>query len=297
MDTKKQNKEHPKSCIIANPIYDVVFEKFMESKRIAKFFFSTILEQKVVSVDRYLQRFTLKKGDKFDLMEYGYFVYTMCFIVTILTEEGTREKIPIEVMKSWDEEDLGQLSYYFEKQYEKVDKINEIDLVLPVTTIYFLGFNLQGIENPCVHKEQKNKYIGMDDKEQITIKNHFIDNLPDNSYIIQPKKIINDHDETQLDKLFRFFKQDHFVQKTSQTSKRYTYQSTDKDVLFIASFLQKMFVDPQKREEIESEEENLQMINFLFKRRYGVQQSGSKRESKIIKELKLQLEEILRQNK
>ena len=44
--------------IIANPIYDVVFKRLMENERVAKFFISTMLGQKVESVQLKPQEFT-----------------------------------------------------------------------------------------------------------------------------------------------------------------------------------------------------------------------------------------------
>ena len=44
--------------IIANPIYDVVFKRLMENDRVAKFFISTLLGQKVESLELKPQEFT-----------------------------------------------------------------------------------------------------------------------------------------------------------------------------------------------------------------------------------------------
>jgi hypothetical protein len=51
METKKQNGEGPKSCVIANPIYDTVFKRLMENERIAKFFLSTLLGENIISLN------------------------------------------------------------------------------------------------------------------------------------------------------------------------------------------------------------------------------------------------------
>ena len=44
--------------IIANPIYDTVFKKMMESERVAKFFIGTLLEQDIETVEVQPQEFT-----------------------------------------------------------------------------------------------------------------------------------------------------------------------------------------------------------------------------------------------
>ncbi|MDR2775234.1 MAG: hypothetical protein LBC19_10940 [Tannerella sp.] len=52
METKKQNSEHPKPCVIANPIYDTVF-KALEKK-------GTVIEEQTKTLeeqDRQLAEF------------------------------------------------------------------------------------------------------------------------------------------------------------------------------------------------------------------------------------------------
>ncbi|MDR2765797.1 MAG: hypothetical protein LBB90_12310, partial [Tannerella sp.] len=61
MGTPKQSNKISKSCIIANPIYDVVFKRLMENERIAKFFLGTILDEPVISLEVRPQEFTYRK--------------------------------------------------------------------------------------------------------------------------------------------------------------------------------------------------------------------------------------------
>ncbi|MDR1672674.1 MAG: hypothetical protein LBS09_04330, partial [Bacteroidales bacterium] len=58
MGTKEQNVGQPKSCVIANPIYDTVFKKLMENERIARFFLGTLLGENIISVNAHPQEFT-----------------------------------------------------------------------------------------------------------------------------------------------------------------------------------------------------------------------------------------------
>ncbi|MDR0384840.1 MAG: hypothetical protein LBH60_02035 [Prevotellaceae bacterium] len=64
METKDASKKAGKPFIIANPIYDTVFKRLMENLRIAKFFFSTILNGETTSVN-------------FDKRSYGFRLLTV----------------------------------------------------------------------------------------------------------------------------------------------------------------------------------------------------------------------------
>ena len=39
---------------------------------------------------------------------------------------------------------------YLAEQYKKEDKIDNEKVILPITTIYILGFKLPEIETPCI---------------------------------------------------------------------------------------------------------------------------------------------------
>ncbi|MDR2765356.1 MAG: hypothetical protein LBB90_10050, partial [Tannerella sp.] len=122
MSSQEENEIHPKSCIIANPIYDTVFKKLMENERIAKFFLSTVLEEQVISVDVRPQEFTYRKAEKADPApgDIGYSVFRIDFMATIRTDRGEQKKILIEVQKSHDEDDLIRFRNYLGEQYKKV---------------------------------------------------------------------------------------------------------------------------------------------------------------------------------
>jgi hypothetical protein len=120
METKKTDSEEPKSCVIANPIYDTVFKKLMENGRIAKFFLSTLLDENIISVNAHPQEFTYRK--KASAKEapsdenVGYSIFRIDFMATIETRDGEWKKILIEVQKSWDEADVIRFRNYLAEQ-------------------------------------------------------------------------------------------------------------------------------------------------------------------------------------
>jgi hypothetical protein len=122
-------------------------------------------------------------------------------MATIITATGEKKKILIEVQKSYDEEDLMRFRNYLAEQYKRLDKVNGVEIVLPITTIYIVGFGLEGIQSPCIRVERT--YVDMVYNKPIETKTDFIEKLTHNSYVIQTKKITDERYSTKLDKLLR----------------------------------------------------------------------------------------------
>jgi hypothetical protein len=261
MNTEEENKKQYKPYVIANPIYDTVFKKLMENERIAKFFISTILEEQVISLEICPQEFTYKKI-KNKPNDVGYSIFRIDFMATILTKKGKQRKILIEVQKSWDESDIMRFRNYLGEQYQRKEKINGKYVVLPITTIYILGFNLKEIESACIRV--KRKYEDMLKKKRIKEKSAFIEKLTHDSYVIQTGKITDERCSTKLEKLLSVFEQNHFIKENSEIEKCYPHQQDDEDIQFITSILYEMVADPREREEIEKEAEAMRIIDDLF---------------------------------
>jgi hypothetical protein len=285
----EKNKEHARSCIIANPIYDTVFKKLMENERIAKFFISTLLKENIVSIDVRPQEFTYKnKGEKVS-GNIGYSIFRIDFMATIETKEGNRQKILIEVQKSWDEEDVMRFRNYLAEQYRKVDKIDGEEVVLPITTIYILGGKLAGISSPCIKIERT--YKDMIRETAIDVKSPFVEKLTHDSFVIQAQRIVDDRYATKLNELLSLFEQAHFLEEDSEISKQYVYKSDDEDIHFITTVLHEMVADPQEREEIEKEEEALRTIDALFGKTGRKQKKIIEKQAKALEEQAKALEE------
>jgi hypothetical protein len=291
MGTQKRSRVYPKTCIIANPIYDTVFKKLMENERIAKFFLSTVLEQQVASVDVRPQEFTYKKAKKIKPApnDIGYSIFRIDFMATIQTEQGAQKKILIEVQKSHDEEDLMRFRNYLAEQYKKLDKVDGVSTVLPITTIYILGCDLAGVTSPCVKVERT--YVDMIDKKPIEVKAPFIEKLTHDSYVIQAGRITDKRYSTKLEMLLSLFEQNHFVNSKSKIGKQYSHPSDDEDIQFITSLLHEIIADPKEREEIEKEEEAMRIIEELYGRKNREQKQIIEEQAKALKEKDKVLEE------
>ena len=98
--------------IIANPIYDTVFKRLMENKRIARFFIETIIEEKVEDIAIVPQEYTYlakvknkkeeNKAENVDTKE-EWEVLSLIrfdFVATIRNPDGENKKVLIEIQKS-----------------------------------------------------------------------------------------------------------------------------------------------------------------------------------------------------
>ena len=74
--------------------------------------------------------------------------------------------------------------------------------MLPITTIYILGFNLSNLESACVHVARE--YRDMIDGQPLTTKSNFIEKLTHDSFVVQVNRIAGRF-RTPLDKLLSVF--------------------------------------------------------------------------------------------
>jgi hypothetical protein len=265
--------------IIANPIYDVGFKRLMENEKVAKFFISTLLEQNVESVEVKPQEFTyLKDFDQDDpkVIEYtkkkmrerlSINVFRLDFIATIKTETGEYKKILIEIQKAQKLIDLMRFRNYLAEQYKKEDVINNERVVLPITTIYILGFKLPEIQSPCVRV--KRDYVDLINQTVITEKSDFIEKLTHDSFVVQVERI-TDRYQTRLDKLLSVFEQTNFTDDR-EIIKDYTHNPDIEEVKTITDILHFVGTSPKERKELEVEQEAWRTINAMFdekERRY-----------------------------
>lgn len=240
--------------LIANPIYDVVFKRLMENERVAKFFISTMLGQTVESLEVKPQEFTYS-----DQLA-GLAVFRLDFIALIRTAAGESKKVLIEIQKAKNEIDLMRFRNYLAEQYKKEDQLDGQKAVLPITTIYILGFKLPEIDTACLHVERQ--YRDMVNNLFITQKSTFIERLTHDSYVVQVGRITNRY-QSKLDKLLSVFEQSHFIDNT-EIVKEYLYNTDDEDINTITAILHHSGTDPQSRQEIEREQEAWRSVNAMF---------------------------------
>ena len=240
--------------IIANPIYDVVFKRMMENERVAKFFIGTLLGQTIESVEVKPQEFTYT-----DELA-GLAVFRLDFIATIKTETGEHKKILIEIQKARNQIDLMRFRNYLAEQYKKEDVVNNKKTILPITTIYILGFKLAEIETACIKVERN--YKDLVNSKIINKKSDFVEKLTHDSFIVQVDRITNNY-STKLDKLLSLFEQQHFVDE-NRITKEFIHDVDNEDIKLTTAILHYSGTNPVERKKIEIEQEAWRSVNAMF---------------------------------
>lgn len=243
--------------VIANPIYDVVFKRLMEDNRIAKFFIGTLLEQTIDSVEVKPQEFTYT-----DELA-GLAVFRLDFLASVKTETGELKKILIEIQKAKNQIDLMRFRNYLGEQYKKEDIVNDKKAILPITTIYILGFPLPEIKGACIKVERN--YRDLISKKIIDTKSDFVEKLTHDSYIVQVGRITNRY-QTRLDKLLSVFEQTNFLDDTKIT-KEFKHDTDIEEVKIITDILHYSGTDPVEKKKLEIEQEAWRTVDAMYEER------------------------------
>jgi hypothetical protein len=264
--------------VIANPIYDVVFKRMMENERVAKFFIGTLLEQTIEAVEVKPQEFTYTN----ELA--GLAVFRLDFIATIKTKSGELKKILIEIQKAKNHIDLMRFRNYLAEQYKKEDTINNEKFILPITTIYILGFTLPEIETPCLKVERN--YKDHINKTTLSTKSDFVEKLTHDSYIVQVERI-TDRYQTSLDKLLSIFEQKNFVDD-KKIIKEFKHIVDIEEIKIATDILHYSGTNTEEKNKIEAEQEAWRTVDAMTE---GLREKLSQ-QSIEIENLKRQIEEL-----
>jgi hypothetical protein len=241
--------------IIANPIYDVVFKRLMEDKRIAKFFIETLTGESIIEIDLKPQEFTY--NDRLA----GIAVYRLDFIATIKTTDNEFKKVLIEIQKAKNAVDLMRFRNYLAEQYKKEDEIltdsGKTKGALPIITIYLLGFKLNEIETSVIKVNRL--YTDLITNTIINQKSDFIEKLTHDCYVvqiprIQPKLL------SKLEVLLTIFEQNYFTDE-KEITKDYSYKVDNDLIKNMVDILHQAGTDPIERLEIEKEQEALRVYD------------------------------------
>lgn len=242
-----------KTMVIANPIYDVVFKRMMENDKVAKFFVGTLLEQTIENIEVKPQEFTY-----LDELA-GLAVFRLDFIATIKTDNGEYKKVLIEIQKAKNQIDLMRFRNYLAEQYKKEDIIDNEKVVLPITTIYILGFKLPEIDTPCLKVERN--YKDLTTKIVLASKSDFVEKLTHDSFVVQVDRI-TDRYQTRLDKLLSMFEQTNFVDER-KIIKEFNHEVDIEEIRIATDILHHSGTNPEERKKIETEQEAWRTVDAL----------------------------------
>jgi hypothetical protein len=285
--------------VIANPIYDVVFKRMMENERVAKFFIGTLLDETIETVEVKPQEYTYEGEFDFtnpkDVEKYesrirerhSIWVYRLDFIATIRTQTGELKKVLIEIQKAKNQIDLMRFRNYLAEQYKKEDIVNNEKVILPITTIYILGFKLPEIETPCLKVERN--YNDLINKTQLLTKSDFVEKLTHDSFVVQVERI-TDRYQTRLDKLLSVFEQRNFVDD-KKIIKEFNHDTDVEEVKIMTDILHHSGTNPAEKKEIEKEQEAWRTINAMFEEKEQRYIKELEEKDKLIEELMKKLNE------
>ncbi|MBF0546459.1 MAG: hypothetical protein HQM08_18580 [Candidatus Riflebacteria bacterium] len=264
--------------IIANPIYDVVFKRLMEDKKIARFFIETLIGETITDIQVKPQEFTfyreIKETDDPRKLEeirekiYGLFglsVYRLDFIATIKTSDNQFKKVLIEIQKAKKAVDLMRFRNYLGDQYKKTDEIEtddgKVQEALPIRTIYLLGFELAEIDTSLVKVERQ--YIDLIDHKILDQKSPFIEKLSHDCFVVQLPRI-KPRLKTRIEKLLSVFEQANFLDN-QEIIKDYPYVIDEEVIKSMIDLLHHAGTDPAEKKELEKEQEALRVFEDATK--------------------------------
>jgi hypothetical protein len=235
--------------LIANPIYDTAFKQVLRDPEVAKSIIGTLMNTEVLELNYAPTEHNKPLGDKDTMPRF----FRMDFACTIKTEDGP-QKILIEMQKAVSpDEELRFREYLAVAGYMPQPQETT---PLPVTTIYFLGFNLKGVKTPCL--KVKRQYYDMINEIVLETKNRFIELLTHDAYIVQTGRIHTDDGgapkkpKNKLEEVLSIFEQKNFTanEKEAMDFKGEVESPGMKRMLDI---LHHIATDPEERKKLDEE--------------------------------------------
>lgn len=190
--------------LIANPIYDSVFKYMMDDNKVAKLLLSAIIGEEIIKLE--LRPTEIKTHIKDTLT-----VYHIDFVAKIRSLDNTERLVIIEVQKAKFATDIMRFRKYLGEQYANPDNVSVVceskspyGKALPIVSIYFLGQKLEHARAPVIKVQRE--YVDLSTGKLIKEKEHFIESLTHDSYIIQVA-FLKQNRKTELLQILSIFDQ------------------------------------------------------------------------------------------
>ncbi len=238
--------------IVANAIYDVVFKYLLEDRSIAKLLLSGLLQTQVLEVELKPQEYSA------DLKENLLTVYRIDFKARIKLKSGEEKLVLIEVQKAKFSTDIMRFRKYLGKQYANEDNTVEENgrkKALPIISIYFIGYPLEGIENIPVIRIAR-RYLDHASGKPLNVKSDFVESLTHDSIIVQIEAIKRKRRKNEIEKVLSVFEQG---QKHEISIDENDYPENYKPII---RRLLKAVQDKQVRDTMEVEDEILEELQL-----------------------------------
>jgi hypothetical protein len=235
--------------IIANPIYDVVFKYLLDDMDITRELLATILNEDIVSIDVKPQEVVTEIGEK------NINIVRFDFKAIIRTADGSHKNILIELQKAKKQIDVLRFRRYLAQNYARAEQIQRENgesetRPIPITTIYFLGFNLDFAKNMAirVNREYRDAVTGA----LIAEKENFIELLTHDSIIIQVPQIRGES-RNRLEQVLQIFSPIYQTKNEQQLD--FLGETTDSLVQKMVFRLNRANSDEHLRRIMDAEEE------------------------------------------
>ena len=186
---------------IINPIYDNAFKYLMDNNEVAKIILTIILGKKVLSLQS-------KPQETVVVVSGGSNVSRFDFKAIIQTDDMQEKTVLIELQKYKNPDPILRFRQYLAQNYSKEETINtgegDKTEVLPIITIYILGFDLQ--EFNCRAIRIDNNTYDIIGQKAIDVKSDFVEHLTHQCFILiaADKPGVEKHN-TQLEKFLNLF--------------------------------------------------------------------------------------------
>jgi len=220
--------------VIANPIHDIIFKMVMDNITVAKFLIGTILNCEVLTLEVQPQ-------------EHAYYdiedkprLFRMDFAANILTKDEGERKVLIEVQKVRADGVVERFRKYLGNEY--------MTSVLPIITIYILGFDLD-VDSPIFEISPTGHDLIT--QERVYSNHYLVKAVTHTSYFIQTKRI-SPSDNTLLEKMLSLFEQDNFL-NDEKTIKSFNFTVTEPGLTEMVDILHYAVNDEEVKQKLKDE--------------------------------------------
>lgn len=245
--------------IIPNPIYDVVFRYLMEDEQSAIIVISTLINEKIISLEPQPLTHSEKKeyqedenGEEIENNNYktkdDLRLFHLDFKAVIELEDGEKEIVMIELQKASEPNDIFRFKRYISRNFQqKQDKeiidpqtsdIKTVKKPMRLIPIFILNFRIENEINDLVIKTTRVKE-GIFKGKNLTKHNEFIDNLTYDMYVIQLPNLQKISEEEYQD--------DEYKRKLYALLKLFDQKSKIKDNEHRVRVMRRFFPDFMKR--------------------------------------------------
>ncbi len=237
---------------IANPIYDVVFKYLMDDNRVAKKLLSLIIGQEII--DLQMQPSEMRSS----ISERAISILHIDFAALVNFGDKGYKQVIIELQKAKYHADIMRFRRYLGTQYANKNNIIKDEdesrppHVLPILSIYFLGYPLDHITVPVIRVNRQ--YIDASSGKVIAEKDDFIESLTHDSIVIQIPALRQNR-RTKLEQVLAVFdaSNHHFINVEEKDYPPEYHEVLDRLLLAAAK--------PEIRANMEIEEEYLEELS------------------------------------